>query len=99
MTLKTPFAGWPASSSRDYPREAGIVAYFSMEIAITPAIPAYSRAAACVSPGVGSGSGALVSVPIRHLSRFRHFESFQPSQKVRRRKSTKTTAVILRNER
>jgi glycogen phosphorylase len=42
MTPKTPFAGWPPSSSRDYPRDGGIVAYFSMEIAITPAIPTYS---------------------------------------------------------
>jgi glycogen phosphorylase len=42
MIPKTPFAGWPPSSSRDYPRDGGIVAYFSMEIAITPAMPTYS---------------------------------------------------------
>src|ERR1700678_3799 len=30
------------SSSWGYPRESGVVAYFSMEIAITPAIPTYS---------------------------------------------------------
>jgi starch phosphorylase len=31
-----------SSSSWGYPRESGVVAYFSMEIAITPAIPTYS---------------------------------------------------------
>src|SRR5580700_8543125 len=30
------------SSSRGYPGESGVVAYFSMEIAITPSIPTYS---------------------------------------------------------
>jgi glycogen phosphorylase len=48
------------------------------------------KAYAGVSPGVGSGSGALVSEHIRHLSRFRHFGCFQPSQKVHKRKFTKT---------
>ncbi len=33
---------WSQFSSREYPRESGIVAYFSMEIAITPEVPTYS---------------------------------------------------------
>jgi starch phosphorylase len=36
------FTSWPSSSSEEYPGLSGIIAYFSMEIAITPAIPTYS---------------------------------------------------------
>jgi hypothetical protein len=39
MTPKTLFAGWPPRSSREYPGDGGIIAYFSMEIAINPAMP------------------------------------------------------------
>src|SRR6202044_3440622 len=42
------------SSSWGYPRESGVVAYFSMEIAITPAIPTYS-----------GGLGVLAGDPLR----------------------------------
>lgn len=40
--LELLFDKWPQSSSWKYPGERGIVAYFSMEIAISPAIPTYS---------------------------------------------------------
>ena len=42
MTPQTLFTSWPSSSSEAYPGQSGIIAYFSMEIAITPAIPTYS---------------------------------------------------------
>ena len=42
MTLQTLFTSWPPSSSWEYPEQSGIVAYFSMEIAIIPAMPTYS---------------------------------------------------------
>jgi len=35
MTPQTPFMCWPPCLSGEYPRESNIVAYFSMEIAIT----------------------------------------------------------------
>jgi starch phosphorylase len=42
MTLQTLFTNWPPYSSWEYPGQSGLVAYFSMEIAITPAMPTYS---------------------------------------------------------
>src|ERR1700678_3434506 len=42
MTLQTLFTNWPPYSSWEYPGESRLVAYFSMEIAITPAMPHYS---------------------------------------------------------
>ena len=42
MTLETPFTSWPPYPSGEYPGHSGMVAYFSMEIAITPAMPTYS---------------------------------------------------------
>jgi starch phosphorylase len=42
MKLEMLFSKWPQFSSFEHPRERGIVAYFSMEIAISPAIPTYS---------------------------------------------------------
>jgi glycogen phosphorylase len=42
MTLQTLFTNWPPYSSWEYPGESRLVAYFSMEIAITPAMPTYS---------------------------------------------------------
>ncbi len=36
------FTNWPQFSSLEQPEESGIVAYFSMEIAITPEMPTYS---------------------------------------------------------
>ncbi len=42
MTKQTLFTGWPPYSSWDHPGQSKVVAYFSMEIAITPAIPTYS---------------------------------------------------------
>src|SRR5271163_1283651 len=42
MTPETPFTSWPPYPSGEYPGHNGIVAYFSMEIAITPAMPTYS---------------------------------------------------------
>ena len=42
MTPQTLFTSRPSSSSEEYPGQSGIIAYFSMEIAITPAIPTYS---------------------------------------------------------
>ena len=42
MTTQTLFTSWPPYSSWEYPGQSGIVAYFSMEIAITPAMPTYS---------------------------------------------------------
>ena len=41
MTQQALFTGWPYSSW-DYPGQNKLVAYFSMEIAITPAMPTYS---------------------------------------------------------
>ncbi len=42
MTMQTLLTGWPPYSSWDYPGQSKLVAYFSMEIAITPAMPTYS---------------------------------------------------------
>jgi glucan phosphorylase len=42
MTPQTLFTSWPSSSSEEYPGQSGIIAYFSMEIAITPEIRTYS---------------------------------------------------------
>jgi hypothetical protein len=42
MTLQTLFTNWPPYSSWEYPGQSRLVAYFSMEIAITPAMPTYS---------------------------------------------------------
>jgi starch phosphorylase len=42
MTPQTLFTNWPPYSSGECPGQSGIVAYFSMEIAITPAMPTYS---------------------------------------------------------
>src|SRR5258708_17692831 len=42
MKLDTLSSNWPPSSSWEYPGENRIVAYFSMEIAINPAMPTYS---------------------------------------------------------
>jgi starch phosphorylase len=42
MTPQTLFTSWQPYSSWEDPRQSGIVAYFSMEIAITPAMPTYS---------------------------------------------------------
>jgi glycogen phosphorylase len=42
MTPDTPFISWPPYPSGEYPGHSGMVAYFSMEIAITPAMPTYS---------------------------------------------------------
>src|SRR5580700_4953923 len=42
MTLQTLFTNWPPYSSWEYPGQNRLVAYFSMEIAITPAMPTYS---------------------------------------------------------
>ena len=42
MKLDTLFTNWLPSSSWGYPGESGTVAYFSMEIAIIPAMPTYS---------------------------------------------------------
>src|ERR1700678_504695 len=42
MTPDTSFTSWPPYPSGEYPGHSGMVAYFSMEIAITPAMPTYS---------------------------------------------------------
>jgi len=42
MKLDTLSTNWPPSSSWEYRGESRIVAYFSMEIAINPAMPTYS---------------------------------------------------------
>src|SRR5271168_712152 len=42
MTPQTLFTSWQPYSSCEDPRQSGLIAYFSMEIAITPAIPTYS---------------------------------------------------------
>ena len=42
MTPQTLFTSWNPYSSGEYPGQSRLVAYFSMEIAITPAIPTYS---------------------------------------------------------
>jgi starch phosphorylase len=42
MTPQNLFTNWPPYSSGECPGQSGIVAYFSMEIAITPAMPTYS---------------------------------------------------------
>src|SRR3984885_6279696 len=42
MTPQTLFTSWQPYSSSEDSRQSGIVAYFSMEIAITPAMPTYS---------------------------------------------------------
>jgi glycogen phosphorylase len=42
MTTQALFTNWPSYSSGESPRQSGLVAYFSMEIAITPAMPTYS---------------------------------------------------------
>jgi glycogen phosphorylase len=42
MTPQSLFTSWPQYPSGEYPGHSGIVAYFSMEIAITPAMPTYS---------------------------------------------------------
>src|SRR5271167_852908 len=42
MKLDTLLTNWIPSSSWGHPGESGIVAYFSMEIAVSPAIPTYS---------------------------------------------------------
>src|SRR5271169_5603094 len=42
MTPQTLFTSWQPYSSWEDPRQSGMVAYFSMEIAITPAMPTYS---------------------------------------------------------
>jgi glycogen phosphorylase len=42
MTPQTLFTSWQPYSSWEDPRQSGIIAYFSMEIAITPAMPTYS---------------------------------------------------------
>jgi starch phosphorylase len=42
MTMQTLFVSRPPYSPWDYPGQSRLVAYFSMEIAITPAMPTYS---------------------------------------------------------
>jgi starch phosphorylase len=42
MTPQTLFTSWQPYSSGEYPGQGRLIAYFSMEIAITPAIPTYS---------------------------------------------------------
>jgi glycogen phosphorylase len=42
MTPQTLFTSWQPYSSGEYPGQSRLIAYFSMEIAITPAIPTYS---------------------------------------------------------
>jgi starch phosphorylase len=42
MTPQTPLISWPPHSSRERLGQSRLVAYFSMEIAITPAMPTYS---------------------------------------------------------
>src|SRR5277367_4501016 len=42
MTPQTLFTSWQPYSSWEDSRQSGIVAYFSMEIAISPAMPTYS---------------------------------------------------------
>src|SRR5271163_2636475 len=42
MTMQTLFTSWPPHSSWDRSGQSKLVAYFSMEIAITPAMPTYS---------------------------------------------------------
>src|SRR5271155_2071114 len=42
MTPQTLFANWQPYSSWENPGQSRLVAYFSMEIAITPAMPTYS---------------------------------------------------------
>ena len=42
MMPNTPFTSWPPYRSGEYPEHSGMIAYFSMEIAITPAMPTYS---------------------------------------------------------
>jgi glycogen phosphorylase len=42
MRVDTSFTNWPPSSSWEYPEQRSGVAYFSMEIAISPAIRTYS---------------------------------------------------------
>jgi glycogen phosphorylase len=42
MTAQALFTNWPSYSSGESPGQSGLVAYFSMEIAITPAMPTYS---------------------------------------------------------
>jgi starch phosphorylase len=42
MKLQTLFTSWDPYSSGEYPGQSRLVAYFSMEIAINPAIPTYS---------------------------------------------------------
>jgi glycogen phosphorylase len=42
MTPQTLFTSWPRYSSWEYSGQSRTVAYFSMEIAITPAMPTYS---------------------------------------------------------
>jgi starch phosphorylase len=42
MTPQTLFTSWSPYSSGEYPGQSRLIAYFSMEIAITPAIPTYS---------------------------------------------------------
>jgi glycogen phosphorylase len=42
MTPQTLFTSWQPYSSGEYPGQSRLIAYFSMEIAIIPAIPTYS---------------------------------------------------------
>ena len=42
MTPQTLFTGSPPYSSGEYPSQSKLVAYFSMEVAITPSMPTYS---------------------------------------------------------
>jgi starch phosphorylase len=42
MTAQALFTNWPSYSSGESPGQSGLVAYFSMEIAITPSMPTYS---------------------------------------------------------
>ena len=53
MTPQTLFTSWPSSSSEEYPGQSGIIAYFSIEIAITPEIRTYSG-------GLGVLAGTLL---------------------------------------
>jgi glycogen phosphorylase len=70
MTLQTLFTNGPWRSSSKYLDEKSIVAYYSMEIAITPAMPTYSGGL-CVLAGdtlrAAADMGlAVVAVTLAH---------------------------------
>src|SRR5580658_6869726 len=76
MTLHTLSTNWPPYASWEYSGQSRLVAYFSMEIAINPAIPTYSGGLAVLA-GDSLRAAADMGLPLVAVTLAHHLGYFR----------------------